>query len=153
MREKIDQTDTKILRELQIDSSLSQRELAERVGLSQNACWRRIKLLEERGIIQGQVARLNRAALGRGLVVFAMIRTRNHSAQWLREFRKRVTSIPDVADFYRVSGDYDYLLKVVTTDMNSYDRVYQQLIEKLELETVTSYFAMEVIVEDRPLSL
>lgn len=153
MREKIDQTDTRILRELQIDSSLSQRELAERVGLSQNACWRRVKLLEERGIIQGQVARLNRTALGRGLVVFAMIRTRNHSAQWLSEFRKRVTSISDVADFYRISGDYDYLLKVVTTDMNSYDRVYQQLIEKLELETVTSYFAMEVIVEDRPLSL
>lgn len=150
---KIDQTDAKILLELQRDAGLSQRDLAERVSLSQNACWRRLRMLEEDGIITGRTVRLNRDKLGLGLVVFVMIKTRHHSASWLQTFRTHVSGIPDIVDFFRIGGDYDYLLKIVTSDMASYDSVYQRLIQKVELESVTSYFAMEAIEEQRPLPL
>jgi Lrp/AsnC family transcriptional regulator, cysteine-sensing transcriptional activator len=151
--QNIDQIDARILLELQRDAGLSQRDLAERVGLSQNACWRRLRRLEEEGIIQGRTLRLNRNKLGLGLVVFVMIKTRHHSASWLQTFRTHVSSIPDIVDFFRIGGDYDYLLKIVTSDMASYDAVYQRLIQKVELESVTSYFAMEAIEEQRPLPL
>ena len=82
-----------------------------------------------------------------------MIRTRNHSAEWLKKFRSHVTSIADITDFYRIGGDYDYMLKIVTRDMKSYDEVYQRLIEKLDLENVTSYFTMEAILENRPIPI
>ena len=147
----IDQIDRLILRALQKDASLSQRDLAEKVGLSQNACWRRLRALEEEGIIRGRTVILDRARLGLGLVVFVMVKTRNHSAAWLKTFRQHVCSIPEVVDFFRIGGEYDYMLRIVTTDMASYDSVYQRLIQKLELETVTSYFAMEAIEERRPL--
>jgi Lrp/AsnC family transcriptional regulator len=150
-RRKIDQFDARILRELQRDSALSQRDLAQRIGLSQNACWRRLKALEEDGIIAGRTVRLDRHRVGLGLVVFVMIRTRHHSTEWLETFRKHVSSIPDITDFFRIGGDYDYLLKIVTHDMISYDAVYQKLISAVELESVTSYFAMEAIEEQRPL--
>lgn len=153
MADLTDQIDKRILRELQRDAALSQRELAARVGLSQNACWRRLKALESAGILTGSVARLDRRKLGLDLVVFVMLRTRHHSAAWLREFRRHVLTIPEVVDFHRIGGDYDYQLKVVTEDMASYDRVYQRLIEGVELDSVTSYFAMEAIAEGRPLPL
>lgn len=150
---KIDQTDKRILRELQKDAGLSQRELADRAGLSQNACWRRLKAMTEGGLLQGSTARIDRRQLGLDLVVFVMLRTRHHSADWLTTFRRHVLTIPEVVDFHRIGGDYDYLLKVVTEDMASYDRVYQRLIERVELDSVTSYFAMEAIAEGRPLPL
>ena len=153
MPEKTDQIDRNILIEMQKDASLSQRDLAARVGLSQNACWRRLRSLTERGVLQGSRARVNRQALGLDLVVFVMLRTRHHSADWLRNFRRHVLTIPEVVDLHRIGGDYDYQLKVVTEDMASYDRVYQRLIEGVELDGVTSYFAMEAIAEDRPLPL
>jgi Lrp/AsnC family transcriptional regulator, cysteine-sensing transcriptional activator len=149
----IDHIDRRLLAALQKDASLSQRELAEHIGLSQNACWRRLQALNASGIIQGTTARLDRDKLGLGLVVFVMLRTRHHSADWLRTFRSHVSTIPEVTDFFRIGGDYDYMLKVVTEDMASYDGVYQRLIEKVELDSVTSYFAMEAILEQRVLPL
>lgn len=153
MAEKLDQIDTRILKELQKDATLSQRELADRVGLSQNACWRRLKALNDGGVLQGSTVRVAREKLGLNLVVFVMLRTRHHSAEWLQAFRRHVLTIPEVVDFHRIGGDYDYQLKVVTQDMASYDKVYQRLIEKVELDSVTSYFAMEAIAEGRPLPL
>jgi len=150
---KLDQLDCKLLAELQRDSAQSQRELADRVGLSQNACWRRLKALEAANAIRNRTILLNREELGAGLVVIMMIRTRHHSLTWLKTFRDHVSSIPDVIDFYRIGGDYDYLVKVVTRDMASYDAIYQRLISEVELETVTSYFAMEAIEEQRPIPL
>lgn len=150
---KLDQIDCRILTELQRDASLSQRELADRVGLSQNACWRRLKTLEAANAIRKRTVLLNRDELGAGLVVIMMIRTRHHSLSWLNTFRDHVSSIPDVVDFYRIGGDYDYLIKVVTRDMGSYDKIYQRLISEVELENVTSYFAMEAIEEQRPIPL
>ncbi len=138
---------------LQRDASLSQRDLAEKVGLSQNACWRRLKSLEERGVIRGRTLQVDRNKLGLGLVVFVMVKTRHHSTTWLQTFRQHVSSIPEIVDFFRIGGDYDYMLRIVTTDMGSYDSVYQRLIQKVELESVTSYFAMEAIEERRPLPI
>ena len=151
MEHKIDQIDRDILAQLQRDGSLSQRDLAERVGLSQNACWRRLKALQDKGILKGTRAEVDRARLDLGLVVFVMLRTRHHSADWLAQFRRHVLTIPEVVDFHRIGGDYDYQLKVVTRDMASYDKVYQRLIAGVELDSVTSYFAMEAIAEGRPL--
>lgn len=153
MSRKLDQTDILLLRELQKDASMSQRELAERVGVSQNACWRRLKALTDDRVLNGSSARIAREKLGLNLVVFMMLRTRHHSADWLQAFRRHVLTIPEVVDFHRIGGDYDYQLKIVTEDMASYDRVYQRLIEKVELDSVTSYFAMEAIAEGRPLPL
>ncbi len=152
-RKKIDHIDSLILSELQKDASLSQRELAERVGVSQNACWRRLRALTDAGIYLGSVARIDRQKMGLDLVVFVMLRTRHHSADWLEKFRRHVLNIPEIVDFHRIGGDYDYQLKVVTADMTSYDRVYQRLIEGVELDSVTSYFAMEAIAEGRPIPL
>ena len=101
----------------------------------------------------GSSARVDRKQLGLDLVVFVMLRTRHHSAEWLQTFRRHVLTIPEVVDFHRIGGDYDYQLKVVTEDMTSYDRVYQRLIDGVELDSVTSYFAMEAITEGRPVPL
>lgn len=153
MADKLDKIDFRILEEIQRDSSQSQRSLAEKVGLSQNACWRRIKALEEAEVIRQHTVILDRNRLGAGLVVFVMIRTRHHSTEWLTTFSNHVSSIPEVIDFFRIGGEYDYMLKVVTRDMNSYDTVYRRLIESVELDTVTSVFAMEAIEEQRPIAL
>jgi Lrp/AsnC family transcriptional regulator len=153
MSKYLDQIDRRILGELQRDSGQSQRALSEQVGLSQNACWRRLKALEAAGILGKRTVVLDRTQLGMGLVVFVMVKTRHHSASWLKQFRNHVSTIPEVIDFFRIGGEYDYLMKIVTQDMQSYDVVYKRLIETVELETVTSYFAMEAIEEQRPIPL
>ena len=151
--ESIDHIDRRILRALQQDASLSQRELAEKVGMSQNACWRRLKALQESGLILGHTVRLDQKTLGLGLTVFMMVRTSHHSRDWLLTFRREVSAIANVIDFYRIAGDYDYMLKIVAEDMNDFDRVYQRLIENVELETVTSHITMETIVNNRDLPI
>ncbi|MBY6113746.1 Lrp/AsnC family transcriptional regulator [Mameliella alba] len=153
MAHKLDQFDCRILEELQRDAGLSQRALADKVGLSQNACWRRLKALETSGAIRNRTVVIDRERLGGGFVVFSLVKTRHHSADWLRLFRKHVSAIPEVIDFFRIGGEYDYLLKIVARDMAGYDDVYKRLIENIELETVTSYFAMEAIEEQRPIPL
>lgn len=149
----MDKIDMAILEELQRDSSASQRVVAERVGLSQNACWRRLQAMEKTGVIRNRTITLNREKLGVGLVVFVTVKTRHHSAEWLTMFRKHVSALPEVIDFFRIGGEYDYMLKVVTQDMSRYDAFYQRLISGIELDTVTSHFAMEAIEEQRPVPL
>ena len=147
--QSLDNLDKSILRALQQDASLSQRELAEKVGLSQNSCWRRLTRLREQKIIKGQTVRLDMTAVGLSLTVFVMVRTRHHSAEWLKTFRKSVLEIDNVIDFYRIAGDYDYMIKIVARDMNDFDQIYQRIISQTELETVTSYIAMEAIADGR----
>lgn len=149
----MDDIDRKLLHALQRDGSLSQRELAERIGLSQNACWRRLQKLREAGILGGNSARINAKAAGLGLTVFVMIRSRTHNRDWAQRLKSQVEAIPEVVEMHRIGGDWDYLLKVVTTGMEGYDRVYQQLIARLDLESVTGLFSMETLLEGRPLSL
>ncbi|MBO9399022.1 MULTISPECIES: Lrp/AsnC family transcriptional regulator [unclassified Shimia] len=149
----MDQIDRNILDVLQRDASLSQREVAERVGLSQNALWRRLKRLEEEGVLQGARMRIDPAALGLDLTVFVMVRTRNHSVEWAESFKRHVSLIPQVLEMHRIGGDWDYMLKIVTSGMAGYDQVYRRLTTGFELDTVTGYFSMETMLEDRPLDV
>lgn len=149
----IDPKDAEILTVLQRDGNLSQRELADRVGLSQNALWRRLKRLTEAGVIQGYGARIDPVAVGLDLTVFVLARTRHHDKAWAERFRRHVESIPEVVELHRIGGEWDYLLKLTTTSMAGYDRVYQRLIEKVELETVSGLFSMETILAGRPLAV
>lgn len=153
MAKEIDTIDRRILDLLQRDGSLSQRELAERIGLSQNALWRRLKRLEEDGVLLGTRMRIDPAALGLDLTVFAMVRTRNHSVEWAKGFKEHVARIPQVAEMHRIGGDWDYMLKIVTSGMSGYDAVYQRLTTGYELDTVTGFFSMETMLEDRPLDV
>lgn len=150
---KFDAFDLKILSVIQKDSSLSQRDLAEKVGLSQNACWRRLQRLNSIGLIKGSHSELNLAALGYDLTVFVMIRTRHHSKEWIDGFRLHVERLPEVTDFYRIGGDWDYLIKVVTKGMAGYDAFYQKLITNFDLATVTGFFSMESIIDNRAIDL
>jgi len=153
MPQKLDHIDTQILKALQIDASLSQRDLADRLGLSQNACWRRVRRLKEAGILQAPMARVDAMALGLDLAVFMLVRTRHHDAAWAASFRTRVESIPEVMELHRIGGEWDYLIKVLTTGMHGYDRIYQRLIEDLDIEKVTGLFSMEQILTDRPIQV
>ena len=149
----MDNFDRKILQTLQRNEGMSQRQIADSVGLSQNACWRRIKRLEDDGILRGSRARIDGRKLGLDLTIFVMIKTRYHSKEWSEKFRKHVADIEEVEAFYRIGGDWDYLLKVVTRGIGGYDKFYQRLIEGIEIESVTGVFSMETILEDRPLSI
>ena len=150
---KFDKIDNMLLTLLQRDASLSQRDLAERVGLSQNACWRRLHRLTEAGVLRGSRACLDAARLGLGLTVFIMIRTRHHDDAWARKFRARIESLPEITEFHRIGGEWDYMAKAVTAGMAEYDALYKSLITDMDLERVTGVFSMETIFQGRPLSL
>ncbi len=141
----MDDFDKRILSCLQADSRLSLAELAERVGLSTTPCWRRVQRLQADGVIRAHVALLDRQALNLGVTVFVAIRTNQHNAAWLTRFAKAVIEFPEVMDCYRMSGEIDYLLRLVLPDIAAYDRFYKRLIERVELSDVTSMFAMEEI--------
>jgi Lrp/AsnC family transcriptional regulator len=140
---ELDRIDMRILAALQADASLAIAELAEAVGLSSNACWRRVKRLEESGVIRRRVALLDPLKLGLGVTVFVAVRTNEHAEEWLEGFAKGVAQIPEVVEFYRMSGEVDYLLKVLVSDIAHYDRVYKRLIKTATLADVSSSFAME----------
>jgi Lrp/AsnC family transcriptional regulator len=141
----LDPIDRRILRELQTDATLSIVELAERVGLSQTPCWKRVKRLTDDGVIERRVALLDRDKLDLGLVVFVAVRAARHDEEWLNAFAKGAASLPEVVEFYRMSGETDYLLKVVVSDIAAYDRFYKRLIATAPLGDVSSSFAMEQI--------
>lgn len=149
----LDAIDLRILTVLQRDSSLSQRQVAERVGLSQNACWRRLQAMQAAGILKGSQARVDLAVLGLDLTVFVMIRSRHHERDWVDRFSRHVQALPEVIDFNRIGGEWDYLLKIVTPGMVGYDRFYQKLIDGFEFDKVTGLFSMEQILDNRPADL
>ncbi|GBR53498.1 AsnC family transcriptional regulator [Neokomagataea thailandica NBRC 106555] len=151
MSEKLDHIDREIVRILQKQGTPSQRELAERVGLSQNACWRRLHALRNQGVICRDTVRLDPKALGLELTVFVLVRTRHHAREWFETFRNVVMAIPNIVDFFRIAGEYDYLMKVVARDMKDFDRVYQQIIGRVELDAITSYMTMETFADNRDL--
>lgn len=153
MAETIDSIDLRLLTALQRDGSLSQRDLAEQIGLSQNACWRRLQRLQASGLLKGTHVRVDLRALGLDLTVFVMIRTRHHSKDWSEAFRRHVENLPEVIDFYRIGGEWDYLIKVVTRGMAGYDAFYQKLITGFDFVTVTGIFSMEAILETRAADL
>ena len=149
----LDKINIKILQLLQQDASIPQRELAATVGLSQNACWRRIKSMKDDGVIMGETIILNPEKLGLSLTVFVMIKTRQHSDSWLEKFRNQLLCMPQIVDFYRIAGEYDYMIKVVAKDMNDFDLVYKDLIRNEALVSVTSHITMEKLANNRALPI
>ncbi|MGY8871360.1 MAG: Lrp/AsnC family transcriptional regulator [Pseudomonadales bacterium] len=142
----MDETDRRILRELQENAELGITELAARINLSSTPCWRRVQKLQDAGIIRKKVALLDSAKVGLNVSVFVHIKTRNHSHVWFVEFSKKISSYAEVAEFYRMSGEYDYLMRIVVADIAAFDRFYKRLVEETpDLSDVTSSFAMEQI--------
>lgn len=145
MDKDLDKKDRDILNRLQIDASTSIETLAEQVHLSRNACWRRVKRMEAAGIIRGRVALIDPTAVGLGLSVFVLIRTRSHDKAWLKKFRAAVLAMPQVLGAHRMTGELDYVLRVRVADVAAYDAFYQQLISKVDIADVSASFVMEDI--------
>ena len=141
----MDAFDKKILKLLQADCTQSVSEIASQVGLSTTPCWRRIQTMEKNGIIKGRVALADPEKLNVGLTVFVMIKTNQHNPDWLNDFSKVSKDFPEISEFYRMSGEVDYLLRVVVTDMKAYDAFYKELITKTDFSDISSSFAMEEI--------
>lgn len=141
----MDAVDKKILVILQQDSAQPVADIARKVGLSVTPCWRRIQKLEEEGIIRSRVALLNAKQVGLGMSVFVAIKITEHSSDWLNKFAIKISEYEEVVEFYRMSGDVDYLLRVVVKNMAAYDTFYKKLISEVPLKDVSSSFAMEEI--------
>ena len=153
MTEMIDEIDRRILASLQKDAAQSLDTLSERVHLSRNACWRRVRRMEDAGLIRGRVALLDAEKLGVGLSAFVMIRAREHTAEWLAGFRRVVAEMSEISGAYRMSGDPDYMLRVRVSSVADYDRFYQRLIQKLKAADVSASFVMEEIKDTTELPL
>jgi Lrp/AsnC family transcriptional regulator len=141
----MDATDRKILELLQVDASLTVKEIAAQIPLSATPCWKRIQRLEEQGFIRGRVALLDPKKVNAAVTVFVAIKTDHHTREWIDCFNKAVVDLPEVMEIYRMSGEVDYLLRVVVSSIEAYDQFYKKLIDRIELSNVTSSFAMEQI--------
>ncbi|QTF09488.1 Lrp/AsnC family transcriptional regulator [Brenneria izadpanahii] len=142
----LDKTDRTLLSLLQQDCTLSLQTLAESVNLTSTPCWKRLKRLEEEGYIRARVALLDNERLGLGLTAFVLLKTQQHNSVWYQTFTSVVSEMPEVLSFYRMAGEYDYLMQVQVADMKSYDDFYKRLVNGIPgLVDVTSSFAMERI--------
>jgi Lrp/AsnC family transcriptional regulator len=139
----MDATDRKILQLLQTDASLTVKQIAAEIPLSVTPCWKRIRKLEADGYILARVALLDPGKVNAGVTVFVAIKTDQHTREWIERFDRAVSSLPEVMEVYRMSGEIDYLLRVVVDSIASYDRFYKTLIDRIQLSNVTSSFAME----------
>ncbi|WP_211467840.1 Lrp/AsnC family transcriptional regulator [Collimonas silvisoli] len=149
----MDKIDKQILAILQEDASTPVAEIAEKVNLSSTPCWRRIQKLEEDGVVLRRVALLDAEKLNVGVTVFVSIKTNQHNANWYAQFSNTVKLIPEVVEFYRMSGNIDYLLRVVVPNIAAYDAVYQKLMQSNALFDVSASFAMEQIKHTTALPL
>ena len=141
----IDKIDIKILTLLQKDAAVSMDILSERVGLSRNACWRRVKQMEDADVILGRVALLDPDAVGVGLLVFVMIRTNAHAPDWLLKFEEAVRTMPEIVGAHRMSGELDYILRVRVANVKGYDVFYQRLIARVPISDISASFVMDDI--------
>ncbi len=153
MPEEFDKIDLAILRQLQKDTSQSIDDIAEKAALSRNACWRRIKRMEQTGTIRDRVALLDADKLDLGQMVLVLIRTNAHDPDWLRRFRAAVVGMPEIMGAHRMSGDLDYVLRVRVRDVKAYDRFYQRLIAQVPVANVSASFVMEDIKDTTQLPL
>lgn len=139
----LDRLDLEILRLIAVDASLSLAEIAEKVGLTSTPCWKRIRRMEQEGIIQRRVAIIDANKVGLPVSVFVAVETSDHSSAWLEKFAGVIERMPEIVDAWRMSGDVDYLLHVVVADIASYDQFYRRLIGAVPLRNVSSRFSME----------
>lgn len=141
----MDDLDRRLLRELQRDADQPFEELGQRIGLSRNATWRRIKALEASGVIRGRVALVDADALGLSLSVYMLIRTNTHTADWSAAFSRAVREMPEILSAARMTGDLDYLVHARVRDMSHYDALYRRLTERIAMSDVSASFVMEDI--------
>lgn len=149
----LDDIDRRLLAELQLDASESLEKLGERVGLSRNACWNRVRRLEEAGVLKARVALVDPDKINLGLTVFIAVRTNEHDPDWLDTFARETTAIPEIQGVYRTSGELDYLIRARVPDVAAYDALYQRLIRKVRLADVSASFVMQEIKETTALPL
>ncbi|WP_375571249.1 Lrp/AsnC family transcriptional regulator [Ahrensia marina] len=153
MSYQFDEMDRRILRLLQRDASMSMDSLADAVHLSRNACWRRIKNMEDAGVLTGRVALVDPQSVGLDLMTFVLVRTNRHDADWLKSFNKAVQELPEIVGAHRLSGDLDYILRVRIANVRAYDAFYQRLIERVPISDVSASFVMEDIKDTTELPL
>lgn len=139
----LDLIDRKIVAALMQDATLPIGQIADRAGLSQTPCWKRIQKLEATGVLTGRVALADPAKLGLGLTVFVAIEAPDHTADWREAFAKITGEMPEIMEVYRMAGEMDYLLQVAVSDMAGFDGFYKRLTDALPIRNVTSHFAME----------
>jgi Lrp/AsnC family transcriptional regulator len=149
----LDRLDRRILELLQKDGAMTAAEIADQVGLSKAPCWRRIRALQETGVIRQIVAVLDAKALNVGTTVFVTVKAANHSAAWFERFLKAALDIPEIVEIYRMSGEVDYLMRICVPDIDAYDEVYKQLIANCEFLDVSASFALETIKSTTALPL
>nr|WP_213395530.1 Lrp/AsnC family transcriptional regulator [Yoonia sp.] len=147
MSQIIDETDRRILQVLQTDASLSVDDISAAVHLSRNACWRRIKALEQAGVIRARVALVDPAKVGVPLMAMVLIRTNAHDAQWMDQFQTALRALPEVVGAYRMTGDLDYVLRVRVADVPAYDAFYKRLTARISVSDISASFVMEEIKE------
>ena len=150
---ELDQADRRILGQMQRDCDISLESLGEIVGLSRNACWRRIKHMQEAGLIGKRVALLDAPKLGLGLTVYIQVRAEKHAAGWSAAFARATRSIPEITGVFRMSGDLDYLIRAHVADMAGYDRLYQKMIAEVSMADVSASFVMESIKDTTELPI
>jgi Lrp/AsnC family transcriptional regulator len=139
----MDATDKKILHLLQADAGQTVKQIAAQLPLSVTPCWKRIQKLEQDGVIRARVALLDPKKINADVTVFVAIKTDQHSREWIERFDRAVSDLPEVMEIYRMSGEIDYLLRVVVSSIEAYDRFYKKLVDRIELSNVTSSFAIE----------
>ena len=149
----MDEFDRKILNALQADAAISLDRLGETIGLSRNACWRRVKAMETSGVITNRVALIDPIKVDLGLMVFMQVRTNSHDHKWQRDFSNATNAISGILSVYRMTGDLDYLIRARVSDMADYDRLYQQLITRLPIADIAASFVMEEIKDSTALTL
>ncbi len=147
MNHKLDHIDRDILRNLQTDATLSVDDISAAVNLSRNACWRRIKVMEDMGVIKGRVALVEPALVGVPLTVMVLIKTNAHDSGWLRQFQATLQSFPEIVGAYRMTGDLDYVLRVRVADVPAYDAFYKRLTSRISVSDISASFVMEEIKE------
>ncbi|MEQ3713195.1 MULTISPECIES: Lrp/AsnC family transcriptional regulator [Lentibacter] len=148
-----DEMDRKVLRQLQRDCDISLDMLSLEIGLSRNACWRRIKHMQDAGLIRKRVALLDAPKLGLGLTVYIQVRAEKHAAGWSAAFARATRSIPEITGVFRMSGDLDYLIRAHVADMAGYDRLYQKMIAEVSMADVSASFVMESIKDTTELPI
>lgn len=151
--ENLDDFDRKILNALQADASISLEQLGETIGLSRNACWRRVKAMETSGVIARRVALIDPVKVNLDLMVFMQVRTDSHDPKWQLNFSNAANAISGILSVYRMTGDLDYLIRARVSDMADYDRLYQQLITRLPIADISASFVMEEIKDSTALTL
>ena len=149
----LDDIDRRLLVELQLDASDSLEKLGERVGLSRNACWNRVRRLEESGILKARVALVDPDKINLGLSVFIAVKTNEHDPEWAEAFARATRAIPEIQAVYRTSGELDYLIRARVPDVAAYDALYQNLIRRVRLTDVSASFVMQEIKETTALPL